>query len=91
MMDSKLDSSDGRPNTKVDIALEERELTTVLVTGGLGTIGNRMVPLLRQHGYDVKILTALREFRRADSRLVLYVLDPKQMARMRGVEGDEGG
>ena len=31
-------------------------MTTILVTGGLGVIGSRMVPLLRHQGYDVKVL-----------------------------------
>ncbi len=45
-------------------------MTTVLITGGLGTIGSRMVPLLRQHGYDVKVLDnrimRLHDYIRAD-------------------------
>jgi len=31
-------------------------MTTLLVTGGLGVIGGRLVPFLRGKGYDVKIL-----------------------------------
>ena len=30
-------------------------MTTVLVTGGLGVIGTRLVPYLRKFGYDVKV------------------------------------
>ncbi len=45
-------------------------MKTVLVTGGLGTIGSRMVPLLRQRGYDVKVLDnkiqRLQDYIRAD-------------------------
>ena len=31
-------------------------MTTVLVTGGMGVIGSRLVPHLRRHGYDVKVM-----------------------------------
>lgn len=31
-------------------------MTTVLVTGGLGVIGTRMVPFLEARGYDVKVM-----------------------------------
>lgn len=31
-------------------------MKTILVTGGLGTIGRRMVPILRARGYDAKVL-----------------------------------
>jgi len=31
-------------------------MPTVLVTGGLGVIGSRLVPHLRKHGYDTKVL-----------------------------------
>jgi nucleoside-diphosphate-sugar epimerase len=45
-------------------------MTTILVTGGLGVIGSRMVPLLREHGNDVKVLDnrilRLRDYIRAD-------------------------
>jgi len=33
-----------------------RTMTTVLVTGGLGVIGTRLVPFLRAHGHEVKVL-----------------------------------
>src|SRR2546425_7479746 len=52
-------------------ALARRDtMTTVLVTGGLGVIGSRLVPHLRQHGHDVKVMdnriAKLPDYIRAD-------------------------
>lgn len=35
-------------------------MTTILVTGGTGTLGRRLVPRLREAGHDVRVLSRRR-------------------------------
>jgi len=76
-------------------------MTTVLVTGGLGTIGSRMVPILRGHGYDVKVLDnkiqRLEDYIRADVCSMVEVLqafkqwDIDYVLHLAGEVGRENG
>lgn len=76
-------------------------MSTVLITGGLGTIGSQLVPLLREHGHDVKILDnkilRLKDYIRADVCSTIEVMqafkqwDVDYVLHLAGEVGRENG